>query len=107
MEVKSQTSHKTINTDYCQYLKIRCSLVTISYWFLSIQFSALVSQIKKAGDKKVQREREMRFQVEEEIEKYRTHSFAQEAYIKHLQELLRENHITYKDEYRSPFDTKR
>lgn len=67
----------------------------------------MVSQIKKAGDKKVLRERELRFQVEQEVEHYRAHSSVQEAYIKHLQELLREHHISYKDNYKSPFDTKK
>lgn len=67
----------------------------------------MVSQIKKAGDKKVLKEREMRFQVEQEIEKYRAHTSAQEAYIQHLQELLSNNHISYKEEYRSALDTKK
>lgn len=83
------------------------SLVPLPYLFVLILFSAMVAQIKKVGDKKVQREREMRFQVEQEMEKYREHNYTQEAYIKHLQELLRENNISFKDEYQSPLNAEK
>ncbi|XP_050716364.1 voltage-gated hydrogen channel 1-like isoform X2 [Eriocheir sinensis] len=79
-------------------------MIVLRLWRVVHIQRAMVAQIKKVGDKKVQREREMRFQVEQEMEKYREHNYTQEAYIKHLQELLMENNISFKDEYRSPLN---
>lgn len=66
----------------------------------------MISQIKKSGGKKLLQEKEKRYQIEQEMEKYRTQSCAQEVYIKSLQEVLRKNNISY-EEYRSPSDTTR
>ena len=66
----------------------------------------MVSHIKTAGDKKLLLEEEKRYEVEQEVERYRIHGFAQESYIKHLQELLRKNNISFA-EYRSPSEVAR
>ncbi|KAG0730400.1 Voltage-gated hydrogen channel 1 [Chionoecetes opilio] len=79
-------------------------LIVLRLWRVMHIQRALISQIKIAGAKKLEQEKEKRHQAEQEIERYRAHIYAKEAYIKLLQELLRKNDISY-IEYRNPSDS--
>ncbi|XP_045139297.1 voltage-gated hydrogen channel 1-like isoform X2 [Portunus trituberculatus] len=81
-------------------------MIVLRLWRVVHIQRAIVSQIKSSGDKKLVQEKEKRYRVEQEIERWRTTGCAQEAYIKYLQEILKKNSISY-TEYRSPPDSTR
>lgn len=67
----------------------------------------MVVQVQRQGEKRLLEEQQNRRLVEQEVERYRTYCYAQDVYIKALQDLLRRNGISYQEESKSRPDINR
>ncbi|XP_071515772.1 voltage-gated hydrogen channel 1-like [Panulirus ornatus] len=82
-------------------------IIVLRLWRVVHIQNAMVIKVKRAGEKRLLEEQQNRYLAEQEVERYRTYSYAQDVYIKTLQDLLRRNGISYQEECRSIPEIKR
>ncbi|KAK7084992.1 Voltage-gated hydrogen channel 1 [Halocaridina rubra] len=82
-------------------------IIVLRLWRVVCIQNAMVLQVRKAGEKYLLREHECRLHAEQEIERYRTYTYAQDVYIKSLEDILRRNGIPFQEECKSLPDINR
>ncbi|XP_045617956.1 voltage-gated hydrogen channel 1 [Procambarus clarkii] len=82
-------------------------IIVLRLWRVARIQNAMVLQVKRAGEKRLFEEQQNRYLAEQEVARYRTYSYAQDVYIKTLQDLLRRNGISYQEECRNIPDINR
>lgn len=92
------------NIQSSKYMSVMLHNIGSDIWVTSSMYTAMVMQVRSAGDKRLQEERRNRQMLEHEIEKYRMYITHQDRYIRDLQRLLTSNSISYHDYCTPPPD---
>ncbi|XP_053629803.1 voltage-gated hydrogen channel 1 isoform X2 [Cherax quadricarinatus] len=77
-------------------------IIVLRLWRVAHIQNAMVLQVQRAGEKRLLEEQQNRYLAEQEVGRYRTYSYAQDFYIKSLQDLLRRNGISFQEDCRHP-----
>ncbi|XP_066977585.1 voltage-gated hydrogen channel 1-like [Macrobrachium rosenbergii] len=82
-------------------------IIVLRLWRVVCIQNAMVLQVRKTGEKHLLHEHKCRVHAEQAMERYRTYSYAQDVYIKHLEEILMRNGIPFQEECKSRPDFNR